>query len=94
MAMPRTRRLTCLLVGESTLLLRCAETLAGRGHTVAAIVTPDVAIRWGARAYRSMPEALGGMDDRPDVLFSIVNRAILRPQDIAFARHAAINYHD
>jgi amino acid adenylation domain-containing protein len=94
MAKPRTRRLTCLLVGESTLLLRCAETLAGRGHTVAAIVTPDEAIRGGARAYRSLPEALGGMDDRPDVLFSIVNRAILRPQDIAFARHAAINYHD
>lgn len=88
------RRLTCLFVGESALLRRCAEIVAGRGHTVVALVTPDEGIPAGVRVYRSMGEAMAGLADRPDVLFSIVNRTILQPDEIGFACQAAINYHD
>lgn len=90
----RTGRSTCLLVGESTLLMRCAEILADREHAVVAIVTPDEQAPAGMRVYRNMHDAMHGLADRPDFLFSVVNRAILSPEEIGFAQRAAINYHD
>ena len=36
-----TPQLTCLLMGDESLLIQCAETLRSRGHVIAAVVTDD-----------------------------------------------------
>ncbi|NDE14368.1 hypothetical protein EBZ80_05490 [bacterium] len=86
--------LSCVLVGESNLLVRCAETLTGRGHRVAAVVTAESTMVHPGSVHRSLAEAMAALACPPDVIFSIVNRAILTPDEIAFAKLAAINYHD
>lgn len=90
----RNKRFTCLLIGESSLLVRCAEALARRGHRVVATVTNDPSIPAGKNVYRALGEAMSALEERPDFLFSIVNRIVLRPDEIAFAQCAAINFHD
>ena len=87
-------RLSCVLVGESNLLVRCAEILTGRGHHIAAIVTTDGTIKDGPNVYRSMADARQSLTDRPDLLLSIVNRTVLSVDDLAFPKFASINYHD
>jgi amino acid adenylation domain-containing protein len=86
--------ITCLLVGESNLLLRCAELLASRQHHVLALVSQDAHDETSFLVYRTLEQAIESLDERPDVLFSIVNRSLLSPQEIAFPRLAAINCHD
>ena len=86
--------LSCVLVGESNLLVHCAETLAGRGHRIAAVVTAETTMPRPAAVHRSLAEAMSTLAHPPDVLLSIVNRTILTPEEIGFARLAAINYHD
>jgi len=85
---------TCLLIGESSLLPRCAEALTGRGHRVVATVTPDASIAVGENVYPSLGDARLRLEERPDFLFSIVNRVVLKPEEIAFPKLAAINFHD
>lgn len=87
-------RLSCVLVGESNLLARCAEVLADRGHHLAAIITTDSAIPNGANVHRSIAEARQSLTEQPDLLFSIVNRSVLSADDIALPKVASINYHD
>ena len=85
---------SCLLVGESNLLSRCSEILTERAHTISAVVTQDEGSGSGHNTYRSMAEARAALSTRPDLIFSIVNRTILGPDDITWAKLAAINYHD
>lgn len=87
-------RLSCVLIGESNLLLRCAELWTDRGHRIAGVVTADDALAIPAAVYRDMAAARTAIADRPDILFSIVNRTVLSSADIGFATRAAINYHD
>ena len=85
---------TCLLIGESSLLARCAEALTGRGHRVVGTITDDASIAVGENVYPSFGEARLGLEEQPDFLFSIVNRVVLKPEEIAFPKLAAINFHD
>lgn len=92
--MSPTLRLSCLLVGGTNLLVRCADVLLARGHRIVAIVTDDADVACGIRVHRSIGDAMGALEERPDVVFSIVNGAILRPDEISYATRAAVNYHD
>ena len=87
-------RFSCALIGESNLLVRCAEILEARGHRIAAIVTKDKAVPSGGNVFPSLAEAKRSLAERPDFLFSVVNRAVLTPEELGWAALASINYHD
>ena len=89
----------CLIVGESSLPVACAQAVQRAGHVVAGMVSPDPPVRdWAAR--NDIPSA-GTGELLPfaqglafDYLFSVVNYAILPAAVLALPRRAAINYHD
>jgi amino acid adenylation domain-containing protein len=83
-----------MLVGETSLLLRCAEILTERGHVVAAIISSDELHPHGWPTFKDVTEAIQGIDERPDLLFGIANRFILSEEQIGYPVLAAINYHD
>jgi natural product biosynthesis luciferase-like monooxygenase protein len=89
-----------LLLGEQSLLVRCAERLLGNGHRIRGIVTEDRRIReWAGRlelacfaryeALRPDPPA-GGFD----YLLSITNLRILPAWLLRMPRRGAVNFHD
>jgi amino acid adenylation domain-containing protein len=92
--MSRLTPLKCVLVGETSLLLRCAEILTDRGHHVMAIISSDGSIPQSWKSFRDVSEAIHCMGERPDLLFSIANRFILTKDQLSYPRLAAINYHD
>ena len=90
---------SCLLLGEEPLLIRCAEVLRERGHRIAGVVTgsPPL-VSWAEEAgVRIVGRAdyPGLLSQEPvDVLLSITHPALIAPEDIAKVRLAALNYHD
>ena len=92
--------LTCWLVGEGTLPIRCGEILLGAGHTVLGVASPDPAlVAWarerGIRTVETRAALAKAIADAPfDYLFSVVNFWIIPDEVIAAARTAAINFHD
>ncbi|MDB5317011.1 MAG: ATP-dependent AMP-binding enzyme family protein [Rhodospirillales bacterium] len=96
----REARSTAIFVGESTLLVRCAEAFLLAGHGVAAVVTSDDGIaQWAEKAGltalpkdQALAERLGGVV--ADYLFSVGNLAMLPGSVISVPRVAAINFHD
>jgi len=93
-AMSRPAPLTCVLIGETSLLVRCAEILAGRGHVVKAIISSDQAFSTNWTNYTDFTDAIHCLDERPDLLFSIANRILLSDEQLGYPSLAAINYHD
>ena len=86
--------LTCILIGETSLLLRCAEILLSKSYRLLAIVTSDKTLRVDCPVFPCLAEAISLLEQRPDLLFSIANPSILSPAEIIYPRLAAINYHD
>jgi len=91
---------SCVLVGESALLMQCAALLQRRGFQVDAVLSEDPAVQaWveaaGVRLCRRVRDAepfLAG--HRYDWLFSIVNPYVLGPSVLGCAEKGAVNYHD
>jgi natural product biosynthesis luciferase-like monooxygenase protein len=89
-----------VFVGKGRLLIACAETWLGRGHSIFALISdcPEVAAwsqRKGLPRFATSQDALDLLRREPfDYLFSIVNHAIASPELIATPRHRSINYHD
>jgi len=90
----------CVLVGEESLLIQCAELAIAAGHTVEAIATRDARIRaWASErdllvidSGRTLAEGLSGRAF--DYLFSITYLAILPDEVLALPARGAINFHD
>jgi amino acid adenylation domain-containing protein len=96
----RAAHFSCYIIGETTLVIRCASSLLARGHRIHGIISdnPDV-VRWAAEAAISVIDprtdfAAVLVSESHDFLFSIVNERILAPAVIAAPRRLAINYHD
>jgi len=83
-----------VLVGETSLLFRCAEILISRGHIVKAVINSDGLITHGWPTFKDLTDAIHWIDTRPDLLISIANRLILSEEQLAYPTLAAINYHD
>lgn len=91
---------TCILIGEESLLIQCAQTLLDRGQKVVGILTADPAIAaWATE--REIPTACsrGNLLDfvsarEFDYLFSVANLRMLPAGVISRARKMAINFHD
>lgn len=91
--------LSCVLLGEEPLAVRCADVLAERGHQILGVVSEAVPLRQWARA-RNIP-TFSRSSYRPwletqafDLLLSITHPNLIEPGHIARARLAALNYHD
>ena len=94
-----TQPFSAVLVGDESLLVRCAELLLSRGHGIRAIVTQSADVRAFAKSNKltchdDPRDLLKEADLDCDFLFSIANLRIL-PQDVvALPRSHAINFHD
>ncbi|CAM4377018.1 MAG: D-alanine--D-alanyl carrier protein ligase [Legionella sp.] len=91
--------ISCLLMGEDSLLIQCGQFLLDKGHHIKWVISPvksiqywceDNNISWCA----SFDELFLTDDNRVDYLFSIVNSTILTQKQLDIARLGAINYHD
>lgn len=90
----------CVLVGDGTLLIQCADALLDRGFVIAGVATDEEAIvRWCANA------AVTRVDRKTDLtaflkasdcdyLFSVVNLRMLPEEALAVPKKMAINFHD
>ena len=91
---------SCVIFGEGSLPIRCAEVLASRGHRIKGIVTAEEAIRRWAATYATplaaptddIAELIGR--EPFDYLFSIVNPRVLPRELLELPTRYAINYHD
>ncbi len=98
--MDGTQTWQCVLVGEGTLLIRCADLLLDRGFGIQAIVAANPAIVDWARTQQvrliapgaDLAVRLQGL--HVDYLFSIANLTIIPPDVLALASRGAINFHD
>lgn len=91
---------TSLLVGRTTLLIRCGDLLLDRGHVIHGVISDDEQVaawadRHGVPRHPMAADLVAVMGaHRPDYLFSVVNDRVLRPDVLALPRKGAINYHD
>jgi amino acid adenylation domain-containing protein len=92
--------LTCFLIGETSLLIQCGESLLKRKHQILGVISPDRAIsQWAnengipyIEAKKDWKAFLGQYSF--DYLFSIANSLRLPPEILRIPRQLAINYHD
>ncbi|MCL3881768.1 MupA/Atu3671 family FMN-dependent luciferase-like monooxygenase [Marivita sp. GX14005] len=92
--------LDCIIIGDESLTLQCAETLLARRHRLRAFVTdnPDL-LRWAET--RDIPVQPHGPDladalagSRVDWILSIANLALLPPELLKLASKGCVNFHD
>jgi len=93
-------KLTCMLMGDESLLIQCAEILRARGHDIGAIVTADNSIRNWARSLDIAVHAPGAdLEQRLagisyDWFFGIANLRIVPEPIWRKATKGAANFHD
>ncbi len=91
---------TCVLIGEGTLPLQCAQSLLLEGHRVHGIVSSDASfLRWaqgkGIPHAEPTQDLAGFLSRQPfDYLFSIVNEHILSHDVLRIPGTCSIYYHD
>ena len=89
----------CYLIGEGSLLIKCAELLLQQRYRIKGIVSSDLIVkRWADTNkiinLKDRQELLKLLKiEKSDYLFSIVNHAVLPPEIINLVG-LAINYHD
>ncbi len=89
----------CYLIGEGSLLIKCAELLLQQRYRIKGIVSSDLIVkRWAdtnkiinLKDRQQLLKLL--KEDKCDYLFSIVNHVVLPPEIINLVGKA-INYHD
>ncbi|HEY7784569.1 MAG TPA: formyltransferase family protein, partial [Pyrinomonadaceae bacterium] len=89
----------CVVIGGTTLLIRCAEILSDRGHRIKGLFSSDpLIVRWGLEKGIDVfdPASIEKFfeENSVDYLFSVVNERILSSKILASPRRLAINYHD
>lgn len=90
---------SCVVVGNESLLIGCAEALLDQGHQIAAVVSTDQDIRAWAQEKSLMvlgrpAEIADGVKGGFDWLLSIANLQVIPDPVLALARHGAVNFHD
>lgn len=90
-----------ILIGDSTLVIRCADHLLARGHSITAIASRNRQIAgWCAgngtafihRDAGPLDQSLGAITC--DVLLSVANLEVLPAAVLRAARRIALNFHD
>ncbi|MBO9451653.1 LLM class flavin-dependent oxidoreductase [Tropicibacter sp. R16_0] len=91
---------SCVIIGNESLLIGCADALLDRGHQIKAVISTDPAIKsWAAS--KGLPQAdelssLTGQFQPGDFdwLLSIANLQIISDQILALPAKGAVNFHD
>ncbi|WP_430407640.1 formyltransferase family protein [Hydrogenophaga sp.] len=91
---------SCVVMGNESLLIQCAERLLQGGDRIGAVITRNADIRsWavhlGLRVEmpgEDLAQRLAGLEF--DWLFSIANLSVIPQAVLDQARHGAINFHD
>src|ERR1700722_3370334 len=92
--------LSCYLIGENHLVLECADILMKQGIVIYGIISPlEEAKGWTDKNkityFENLEIAMTPLlNNKFDLLFSIVNSKILPPKLLTQARLFTINYHD
>lgn len=92
--------LTCLLMGEESLLVQCGSTLVDRGHTIAGVIASNPAIVEWAESIKARVIAPGaGLASRVegtsyDWFFSIANLKLVPKAVWQGAAKGSANFHD
>src|SRR5436189_1124371 len=98
----RARRVAfgVVIVGQTTLPIRCGEILLERGHSIRCVVSSDPqVVRWaeaGGIEHVARPDGLAAALARTpfDYLLSINNLSVLDEALLRLPRRWAINFHD
>ncbi len=96
----QTPSFSCFMLGETSLLMRCAEYWLAQGHSIQGIFSPDPeVIAWakqrGLSCFTQQSTLLDALQEQSfDYLFSIVNGWVIPTEVLQLPRKAAINYHD
>ncbi|AHD10702.1 MupA/Atu3671 family FMN-dependent luciferase-like monooxygenase [Phaeobacter gallaeciensis] len=86
---------SCIVLGNESLLVACADMLLARGHSIAAVVTKDAEIRqWAADKGLTVLEDARDFDGSVDWLLSIANLEIIPDSVLARASKGGVNFHD
>ncbi len=94
------KRLRCVLIGTTSLVLQCGDLLLETGHEIVALASTERDARLWARE-RGI-DAIGRVAEletllagrRFDYLFSVINAEVLSRDVLALPERGAINYHD
>lgn len=88
-------KFSCYIIGETGLLVSCAERILECGHTILGIISGDNKTQEWARKHNISISASDEIIQKDfDYLFSIANTNIIPLHIIKRARKYAINYHD
>ncbi|ATG42414.1 MupA/Atu3671 family FMN-dependent luciferase-like monooxygenase [Phaeobacter piscinae] len=86
---------SCIVLGNESLLVACADTLLARSHSISAVVTKDAEIRqWAADKGLTVLEDARDFDGSVDWLLSIANLEIIPDSVLARAANGGVNFHD
>ncbi|BAZ48976.1 amino acid adenylation [Nostoc sp. NIES-4103] len=91
---------SCIIIGEGTLPIQCAEILRDKGHDIYGVVSVDNSVHTWAESNK-IPHIQPSdnlrefLSQQPfDYLLSIVNPSVLPEEILELPRQCAINYHD
>lgn len=88
-------RLRFYLIGETALLISCAELLLLKGHKIEGLTTSDIkVIKWSKKFEIKIISLNESSNIEFDYLFSIANPEIIPENILEKAKKISINYHD
>ncbi len=90
---------SCVILGDQSLTIACADMIVAGGHSVAAVVTTDADVRaWaegqGVRVLAKPADLTEAGLDPFDWLLSIANLRIIPEAALVLASKGAVNFHD
>ncbi|WP_298857711.1 MupA/Atu3671 family FMN-dependent luciferase-like monooxygenase [uncultured Sulfitobacter sp.] len=90
---------SCVILGDQSLTIACADTIIAGGHNVVAVVTTDEDVRnWaegqGVRVLAKPADLIEAELAPFDWLLSIANLRIIPEAALALATKGAVNFHD
>ncbi|MGP6089426.1 MupA/Atu3671 family FMN-dependent luciferase-like monooxygenase [Antarctobacter jejuensis] len=90
---------SCVVMGNESLLVQCAELALARGNTLAAVVTKNADVRAWAEGRGLRVEAPGKdlakrLPGGFDYLLSIANLSVIPADVLALPSKGAVNFHD
>jgi len=91
---------TAALIGERSLLIRCAEVLTDHGIEISVVATTDDDVsQWCTQSNTTRVDSGSGLAERLapfdfDYLFSVTNLSVLSAEVLEMANTTAVNFHD
>lgn len=97
--MPNKKKLTCYLIGEDHLVIKCAELLLNKGYKILGIISPLPAAQKFSFSHKI--EYFFSLKDAASTLlridyeyfFSIINSSIIPKSILQRANKLSINFH-